>query len=207
MLSQRSSHRKPCHVGAEVDDPLRAQIERSGEHRSRSGLVQPKVMPSQITMKISEVTRRNISDAIMVEALAWSGRLDDSAFFSRLFNFSEQPSHDGRFSDAAGDIWQRRVRTYDWHDDWKFTEARGRPCVRRCHLQRFRGARRFRITSHLIYLKGRRIPPRSSTVSTRSRDRKMKIPIPRPMKTEWPARDRGPRMRLAGKRFVQRRST
>jgi hypothetical protein len=41
MFSQRSSHRKRHEVGAEVEELWRAQVERSGLHIPRRGLVQP----------------------------------------------------------------------------------------------------------------------------------------------------------------------
>src|SRR5664280_3369646 len=35
------------------------------------------------------------------------------------------PSTDGRFKNAAGDIWQHRVNNpQDWEDDWVFTDRR-----------------------------------------------------------------------------------
>lgn len=33
-------------------------------------------------------------------------------------------STDGRFANAAGDIFQHRVRNYDWNDDWVFYDPR-----------------------------------------------------------------------------------
>jgi AbiJ N-terminal domain 3/Abortive infection C-terminus len=33
-------------------------------------------------------------------------------------------STDGRFRDAAGDIWQHRVNNFDWGDDWVFYDPR-----------------------------------------------------------------------------------
>ena len=75
--------------------------------------------------KISEVTRRNIFDALTVEKVTWAGRLDDQAFLSRMFDLSQMPSYDHRFNDAAGDIWQHRINNpTDWSDDWVFTDDR-----------------------------------------------------------------------------------
>lgn len=53
-------------------------------------------------MKISQITRRDIIDAIAVEKVDWNGRLEESEFLSRLFDLSSLPSTDGRFHDAAG---------------------------------------------------------------------------------------------------------
>jgi len=74
---------------------------------------------------ITEITRRNIFDAITVEGVNWSGRLDESAFLSRIFNLSELPSEDSRFENMANDIWQHRVNNpMDWPDDWVFSDKR-----------------------------------------------------------------------------------
>jgi len=73
---------------------------------------------------ISEVTRRNIFDTIRIEAVAWSGRLAEDDFLSRLFDLESMPSSDGRFKNASGDIWQHRVNNLDWEDDWVFSDKR-----------------------------------------------------------------------------------
>jgi AbiJ N-terminal domain 3/Abortive infection C-terminus len=75
-------------------------------------------------MKISQITRRDIVDAISVEKIKWNGRMEEAEFLSRLFNLASLPSNDFRFKDAAGDIWQHRVNNYDWDDDWVFSDAR-----------------------------------------------------------------------------------
>ena len=75
-------------------------------------------------MRISEITRRDIFDAIRVQGVNWAGRLDEPEFLSRIFDLEHMPSYDSRFSDAAGDIWQHRINNYDWDDYWVFTDAR-----------------------------------------------------------------------------------
>ena len=76
-------------------------------------------------MQISQLTRRDIIDAITVESIRWSGRLEETEFLSRLFNLGELPSDDSRFSDAAGDIWQHRINNpEDWDDNWVFSDRR-----------------------------------------------------------------------------------
>lgn len=75
-------------------------------------------------MKISQITRRDVVDAIAVEHIAWAGRLEEAEFLSRLFNLSSLPSEDSRFEDAAGDIWQHRVNNFDWDEDWVFYDRR-----------------------------------------------------------------------------------
>lgn len=75
-------------------------------------------------MKISQITRRDIIDAITSEEINWSGRLEESQFLSRLYDLNAIPSTDGRFQNAEGDIWQHRVNNYDWGDDWIFYDGR-----------------------------------------------------------------------------------
>lgn len=76
-------------------------------------------------MRISQITRRDIADAITVEGVNWNGRLEESEFLARIFDLNSLPSTDGRFKDAAGDIWQHRVNNpEDWNDDWIFRDER-----------------------------------------------------------------------------------
>ena len=75
-------------------------------------------------MKISEATRRDIFDSIVIENVPWNGRLEELDFLARLFDLKSLPSTDGRFKDACGDIWQHRINNYDWDDDWVFSDTR-----------------------------------------------------------------------------------
>jgi hypothetical protein len=75
-------------------------------------------------LRISELTRWDILDAISAEQVDWSGRLEEPEFLARLYDLGSMPSRDPRFKDAAGDIWQRRVNNYDWDDDWVFYDSR-----------------------------------------------------------------------------------
>src|SRR6516164_2547275 len=76
-------------------------------------------------MKISsDITRRDIVDALSAENIHWNGRLEESEFLSRLFNIENLPSTDPRFKNAAGDIWQHRVNNYDWDNNWVFFDPR-----------------------------------------------------------------------------------
>jgi len=75
-------------------------------------------------MKISQLTRRDLLDSIAVEKVNWCGRLDETAFLSRLFDLQKLPSTDPRYKDAAGDIWQHRINNYDWEEDWVFHDKR-----------------------------------------------------------------------------------
>ncbi len=75
--------------------------------------------------EISEITRRNICDTLVVEEIHWYGRLDDLAFLKRIFaNIYELPSNDSRFTNLVGDIRQHRINNYDWPDDWIFSDDR-----------------------------------------------------------------------------------
>ena len=75
-------------------------------------------------MKISELTRRDILDELRMRNTQWYGRLDEVAFLSRLFELDALPSHDSRFKDMAGDIWQHRINNLDWDDWWVFDDGR-----------------------------------------------------------------------------------
>lgn len=75
-------------------------------------------------MNISEATRRDIFDSIVLENVPWNGRLEEPDFLSRLFDLKSMPSTDSRFPDAYGDIWQHRINNYDWDDYWVFTDTR-----------------------------------------------------------------------------------
>ncbi|MBN1901596.1 abortive infection family protein [Candidatus Sumerlaeota bacterium] len=75
-------------------------------------------------MNISQITRRDIVDAIAIEKINWSGRMEEPEFLSRLFNLGSLPSLDHRIKDAGGDIWQHRVNNFDWDDDCVFYDSR-----------------------------------------------------------------------------------
>lgn len=75
-------------------------------------------------MKISELTRRDIVDAIQLEKIFWWGRMEETTFLSRLYDLQKLPSTDSRFSNAEGDIWQHRVNNDDWKNDWVFYDSR-----------------------------------------------------------------------------------
>lgn len=75
-------------------------------------------------MKITQITRKDLFDAIVIEEINWSGSLEESEFLARVYNLQEIRSTDQRFPDAAGDIWQHRVNNYDWEDHWIFHDSR-----------------------------------------------------------------------------------
>lgn len=73
---------------------------------------------------VSRRARRNIIDGLKVDKIAWMGALEDVEFLQRLWDLEALPSYDGRFKDAAGDIWQHRRNNDDWDDDWIFDDKR-----------------------------------------------------------------------------------
>jgi hypothetical protein len=79
---------------------------------------------ASMSKAITQITRRDIIDAVTVEKISWTGRLEETEFLSRLFDLDSMPSTDSRFKDAAGDIWQHRVNNNDWDDDWIFHDPR-----------------------------------------------------------------------------------
>ncbi|HEX5933451.1 MAG TPA: abortive infection family protein [Pseudorhizobium sp.] len=74
--------------------------------------------------EVSATIRQNIFDGLRIEAVHWSGKLDEVEFLQRLYDLQKLPSFDTRFKDAAGDIWQHRVNNYDWDDDWIYGDSR-----------------------------------------------------------------------------------
>jgi len=67
-------------------------------------------------MEITEVTRREILDRLLICGREFHGKLDLISFLKRIWDLSSMPSTDHRFTDAEGDIWQHMVRNYDWTD-------------------------------------------------------------------------------------------
>ncbi len=76
--------------------------------------------------KITEITRRDILDALVAEGVQLYGRLEETDFLSRIWDLDSMPSTDPRFRNATGDIWQHRVNNYDWEDGWLFYDSRFR---------------------------------------------------------------------------------
>ncbi len=73
---------------------------------------------------ITEITRRSIIDYLSMSP-HWSGRLEETEFLSRLYDLNKIESHDGRFKNVAGDIWQHRINNpQDWDNNWVFTDDR-----------------------------------------------------------------------------------
>jgi hypothetical protein len=76
------------------------------------------------TSNLSRDVRVNIIDGMRLENVNWRGRLDDVEFLSRIYDLEKLPSHDIRYSDAAGDIWQHCINNEDWDENWVFSDKR-----------------------------------------------------------------------------------
>jgi len=68
--------------------------------------------------------RLHIVDGLRLEGVSWRGQLDDVEFLSRLYDLDKLPSHDPRFKDASGDIWQHCINNDDWDANWAFSDKR-----------------------------------------------------------------------------------
>lgn len=64
--------------------------------------------------RITELTRREIVDRLLLENDDFHGRLGLIPFLQRVWPLSQMPSRDSRFKDAEGDIWQHMVNNNDW---------------------------------------------------------------------------------------------
>ncbi len=73
---------------------------------------------------ISELTRRDIFDALRLEKVQWAGRLSETDFLSRVFDMTKLPSEDHRASTMLGDVSLHRQTFHDWDDDWPYDDGR-----------------------------------------------------------------------------------
>ena len=69
-------------------------------------------------MIITELTRRDIIDYLLVRGKPFYGKLDLVGFLKRVWDLSSMPSTDGRFENAEGDIWQHMINNSDWDEDF-----------------------------------------------------------------------------------------
>lgn len=75
--------------------------------------------------KISEATRRDIIDSLLLNKVQWAGHLEEPEFLARIFDVNALPSKDHRYTNAYRDIWQHRVNNpQDWDDGWIFHDSR-----------------------------------------------------------------------------------
>lgn len=81
------------------------------------------VFDSVSELSVSELTRRNIIDEIIVARISWQGRLSEEDFLARIFDLESLPSFDYRFSSFLAEYRQHRGWG-DWPDNWVFTDSR-----------------------------------------------------------------------------------
>lgn len=74
--------------------------------------------------RITEITRRDVIDAIWAESIDPYGRLEELDFLSRLWDLEAMPSTDSRFRNAHGDICQHTINNDDWEPGWVFDDPR-----------------------------------------------------------------------------------
>lgn len=115
QLEEQISVRLKTVLESETQDSYSAKILPERERR-RDWRAESSGIPRDV--------RTNILDGLRLEQVAWSGALDDVEFLSRLYDLQALPSHDSRFKDAAGDIWQHRFNNDDWDQDWVFSDER-----------------------------------------------------------------------------------
>jgi hypothetical protein len=93
-----------------------------------SVLIAPRVQPRpewrETKGGVSRETRQNIVDGLKLDKVSFHGRSDEVEFLQRIFDLNTLPSHDSRFNNAAGDIWQHRYNNNDWDDDWVYGDSR-----------------------------------------------------------------------------------
>lgn len=65
-------------------------------------------------MTITEITRRNIIDCLLIYGNKFYGRLGFIDFLKRTWDLENMPSTNHRFKNAEGDIWQHMVNNSDW---------------------------------------------------------------------------------------------
>ncbi|MCK5062213.1 hypothetical protein KAR28_06745, partial [Candidatus Parcubacteria bacterium] len=74
--------------------------------------------------KITEITRRDILDAIFLEGINLYGRLEETEFLSRIWDLNSMPSTDGRRLDGGRSLIWHTVNNDDWESGWVFSDSR-----------------------------------------------------------------------------------
>lgn len=69
-----------------------------------------------MTNRISELTRRNLMDELLLMHYRIEGRLGLIDFLKRIWPLNDMSSTDRRFNDAEGDIWQHMINNSDWNE-------------------------------------------------------------------------------------------
>lgn len=73
---------------------------------------------------ITEITRRNIIDDIILSGVSYCGNLGEIDFLKRLIDLDSMPSTDRRYKNMHDDILQHRMNNYDWDDNWVYYDDR-----------------------------------------------------------------------------------
>lgn len=110
----------PEHLTDHDRNPTAARL-ASGAAAKRPPIILP-VLSEPI--EISDVTRRNIIDELLLTRINPFGRVGELDFLGRVFDLTALPSTDGRYRDMAGDAWQHTVNNSDWSDDWVWSDHR-----------------------------------------------------------------------------------
>lgn len=111
----------------QITEKFRVVLEHDSHHSYSAKLVPEKVTSQDWRVQEFSLPRQvriNILDGLRLDNVAWSGRLDDVDFLSRLYELQTLPSGDSRFKDSVGDIWQHRVNNDDWERDWVYADER-----------------------------------------------------------------------------------
>lgn len=116
---------------AQIEEQITARLKIVMEHETQDWY-SAKIVPRRVqaecwraeSSNLPREVRVSIVDGLRLENVAWQGQLDDVEFLSRLYGLQELPSHDSRFKDAAGDIWQHCVNNDDWEAYWIFSDKR-----------------------------------------------------------------------------------
>jgi len=74
--------------------------------------------------RITNITRKNIADEILIANICYCGRLNEPDFLNRIFDLKKIKSNDTRYDNAYDDIHKHTVMNNDWETDWIFTDAR-----------------------------------------------------------------------------------
>jgi len=74
--------------------------------------------------RITDVTRRHISDEMTIRKIWYHGNHSEPDFLARLFDLKSMKSRDYRYTNAYDDIFQHMVNNNDWEVDWIYSDPR-----------------------------------------------------------------------------------
>lgn len=79
---------------------------------------------NQNPQSITDITRKDIFDAIRLNNVWYAGNCSELEFLKRVFNLENISSKDPRFKTFEGDLIQHTVNNNDWDDYWIFSDSR-----------------------------------------------------------------------------------